>query len=404
MTTSTEMSAASYNLPREVELQEFVEDPYPVYQKMLQVPPWRAPSGGIVVARYSTVRQVLADPISYGQHAYPWPNFHHMDPPDHTRLRRLVSKAFTPRSIKALEPEIGNISDDLLKSKVGSDKFDLMNDYAYPLTTSVIAHILGVPAEDAKLWRDWHVRKVTFTSGNSFSGAQEGDLAALKEDAECAFAEQADYLLEIVLRRQEQKGDDIVSRLIDARDLEDRLDQEEVLHVLALMLNAGMHTTATQIGKVMYVLLQHPDQLEALRQEIDLLENAVEEGLRHSGVLQTETRLTRVPSTIEGVEIAEGEHIITVNAAANRDPEKYDRPDEFDIRRLNADSHLGFGFGIHQCIGAALARAELRTAVSDLLINRTDLGLAGPPRRDPLFRLRGFEFIPVTWGQRASSK
>jgi cytochrome P450 len=370
----------------------FERDPYPAFSVMLENPPWRAPSGVLVVSKYTSIRDMLVNHETFGQHLAPWPNFHRLNPPAHTRLRRLVGSALSPRSIKALQPDIERISEGLI-SDLGTS-FDLISDYAFHLPARVIAEVIGVPYEDAQLWYAWLLRMGQFTFENPFTRKDEAEQAPVIADAQQANREQAEYFVDIINQRQRRRGSDIVSRLIDAREEDDSLTEEEVLYALVLLLQGGLHTTVHQIGNTMRALLEHPDQLAAVRDDPSLRSGAIEEGIRYDGVLRTEIRVVRQPTSIEGVDVAEDECVVTVNAAANRDPRVFVSPDTFDVRRENAGSHLGFGFGVHFCIGAPLARAEMHVAVRDLLA-LPQLQLAGSPEHDEFFRVGGLAALPV---------
>jgi cytochrome P450 len=378
---------------------QFEGDPYPVFRAMLASPPWRAPSGAIVVAKHASVHHVLVNHETFGQHLAPWPNFHRLNPPEHVRLRRLVGKAFSPRSIQALQPDIERVSRSLL-GEIDAE-FDVISQYAYHLPARIIADVIGVPHTDAELWHAWLLRMGKFNFENPFSRPQHETHQLVIADAQQANREQASYFIEIIRERQRHKGNDIVSRLIEAREEDDSLTEEEILYALVLLLQGGLHTTVHQIGNTVRALVEHPDQLDAVRDDPALIANAVEEGLRYDGTLRTEVRVVRHPTSIEEVALDEGENLLTVNAAANRDPRVFARPDEFDVRRSNAGAHLGFGFGIHYCIGAPLARAELAVAVRDLL-SLSGLRLAGQPQSDEFFRVGGLASLPVAFDPEAT--
>ena len=235
-----------------------------------------------------------------------------------------------------------------------------------------------------------------FTFENPMTRKDEAAQAPVIADAQQANREQAEYFVDVIGERQRRRGTDIVSRLIDAREEDDSLTEEEVLYALVLLLQGGLHTTVHQIGNTMRAFLEHPGQLAAVRDDPSLAPGAIEEGLRYDGALRTEIRVVRRPTCLEGVDLAEGENVVTVNAAANRDPSVFSAPDTFNVRRENAGAHLGFGFGVHFCIGAPLARAELLVAVRDLL-SLPDLHLAGTPERDEFFRVGGLATLPVAW-------
>jgi cytochrome P450 len=226
---------------------------------------------------------------------------------------------------------------------------------------------------------------------------EDGEQREIIADAQAANAEQADYFSEIIEGRQRERGDDIVSRLIDAREADDRLTDEEVRYILVLLLQGGLHTTVHMIGNTIRLLLEHPDQQAEVSADASLVPRAIDEALRLRGILQTEVRMTRKPVVVEGVEIAEGEKVLTLNAAANRDPRVFPDPDRYDIHRSNANTHLAFGYGVHHCIGSPLARAEMTVAIRDLFA-LPGLRITGEVQRDPYFRLRGLSSMPVAWG------
>ena len=390
------MTATRDDLAAAVSSPEFEHDPYPVYQRILDAPPWRAPSGAYVISKYTTLREVLGDHETFGQHLAPWPNFHRLNPPEHSRMRKLVSKAFTPKSIAGLQSDIDATSAELL-SQVGSS-FDVIGDYAIHLPARIVAEMIGVPTSDAELWHGWLHGMGRFGFQNPFTAKDDHEQQReIVADAQAANAEQAEYFSEIIDARQRVRGDDIVSRLIDAREADDRLTDEEVRYILVLLLQGGLHTTVHMIGNTIRTLLEHPALQAQLRADATLMPKAIDEALRLRGILQTEVRVTRKAAVVEGVAIAEGEKVITLNAAANRDPRVFPDPDRYDIHRPNAHTHLAFGYGVHHCIGSPLARAEITVAIRDLF-GLPGLRLAGEVQRDPYFRLRGLSSVPVAWG------
>jgi cytochrome P450 len=390
------MTATRDDLAAAVSSPQFEGNPFPVYQRILDVPPWRAPSGAYVISKYSTLREVLGDHETFGQHLAPWPNFHRLNPPEHSRMRKLVSKAFTPKSITGLQSEIDAISADLV-SDIGSC-FDVITDYALHLPARIVAKMIGVPPSDAELWHGWLQRMGRFGFQNPFTAKDDdGEQREIIADAQAANAEQANYFSEIIEDRQRERGDDIVSRLIDAREADDRLTDEEVRYILVLLLQGGLHTTVHMIGNTIRLLLEHPDQQAEVSADASLVPKAIDEALRLRGILQTEVRMTRKPVVVEGVEMAEGEKVLTLNAAANWDPRVFPDPDRYDIHRSNANTHLAFGYGVHHCIGSPLARAEMTVAIRDLFA-LPGLRITGEVQRDPYFRLRGLSSMPVAWG------
>src|SRR4029077_17232031 len=276
--------------------------------------------------------------------------------------------------------------------------FDMITDYALHLPARIVAKMIGVPASDAELWHEWLHRMGRFGFQNPFTAKdEEGEQREIIADAQAANAEQAEYFSEIIEARQRVRGDDIVSRLLDAREADDRLTDEEVRYILVLLLQGGLHTTVHMIGNTIRTLLEHAERQEQLRTDSTLVPKAIDEALRLRGILQTEVRVTRKAAVVEGVEIHEGQRVIVLNAAANRDPRVFPEPDRYDIHRDNAHNHLAFGYGVHHCIGSPLARAEITVAIRDLFA-LPGLRLAGDVQRDPYFRLRGLSSMPVAWG------
>jgi pimeloyl-[acyl-carrier protein] synthase len=282
------------------------------------------------------------------------------DPPDHTRLRGLVSKTFTPRMINSLRPRIHEIADHLLDALAGRSEIDLIADYAYPLPVIVIAEMLGVPAADRGLFREW---------SRDLAAALEPivDLETV-ERANKAMAAVSEYLSALVNERRRTPRDDLLSAMAAAEEAGDKLSQEELLANAVLLLGAGHETTMNLIGNGVLALLRSPDQLEKLRNDPSLMPNAVEELLRYDSSVQATIRRVVDEIELDGKKLRTGEHVIVMIGAANRDPARYPDPDRLDVTRTDIE-HLAFGGGIHFCLGAALARAEGQIAIG-ALINR----------------------------------
>jgi cytochrome P450 len=380
----------------------FIEDPYPVYQELLRRPGWRTPSGYLVFSRYADVMSILRDPAVFGQETRPKPSFHVMDPPDHTRLRRLVSRAFTPRAVEKQRAAVAEMVNDLLHEVVGAGTMELMGDFASRLPAMVMAHLLNIPLDDGRRWQAYLDAMMQQRGLAHYLESEPGDRAARDEIRTKMTRQQADFLAGLIRDRQGGSGGDIVSTLLNAREGDESLTNEEVLITLLLLLGAGMHTTAGQIGNVVRALLEHPDQLRQLAADPGLLDNAVEEAFRFDGALQAEHRLVRKSGTVGGIPVSPGERVLIVNAAANRDPAVFENPDEFDIRRANARDHLTFGWGIHRCLGAPLAKLEIHTAIEQLLLSLPDLRIADAPRLQPYDRLRGLERLALAWTPQAA--
>jgi cytochrome P450 len=382
-------------LAKAVATAEFRRDPYPVYHRFLDAPGWRTPSGYRVFSRYQDVMTILRQPVVFGQEGVPYPNFHVLDPPDHTRIRRLVAKAFTPRAVARQEAEISAIVDDLVDGIAGRGAMDLITELALHLPARVAAAMLDVPIDDAAQWHAW-LHAVGGFRGKVWYLGKAGTDAEQRRAKEAA-TESAAYFERLIGEREAMRGNDIVSALLEVRDDGDRLSRDEVLFSLVLLLGGGLHTTASQIGNTVRALLEHPEALAAVTTDPGLVEGAVEEALRVDGALQVEYRITRRDTELAGVALPARTPIMIVPAAANRDPAVFENPDRFDVRRENAAQHLTFGWGIHRCLGAQLARLELQLVIHALVTRLPGLRLAGPPVQHPYDRWRGLSSLRVAW-------
>ena len=390
----------------------FKADPYPTYARLRSsAPVHRAalPDGrGVwLITRYEDVLAILKDrrfvkdwrtALSPEQLAEipPIPevmkplsrNMLDTDPPDHERLRALVSKAFTPRLIERMRPRVQAIADGLLDAVHDRGEMDLIDDYAFPLPITVIAELLGVPAEDRNNFREWSDAAV---SGNASREYMEEILIPHMQ----AFT---DYLRALFEEKHANPGDDLVSALVRAEEAGDRLSEDELLGMVFLLLVAGHETTVNLIGNGVLALLQHPDQLRKLKDDPSLIKSAVEELLRYDGPVETSTeRFAREDVTLGETVIPRGELVLVVLAAADHDPERFPDPDELDITRTD-NRHLAFGKGIHHCLGAPLARMEGQIAISTLLRRMPNLRLEGSPESlswRPGMILRGLRGLPV---------
>jgi cytochrome P450 len=310
------------------------------------------------------------------------------DPPDHRRLRALVSKAFTPRLIEHMRPRVQEIADTLLDAVQDRGEMDLIDDYAFLLPITVIAELLGVPAEDRNSFREWSDAAV---SGDTSREHLEKVLIPNMQ----AFI---DYLRQMFEEKRRNPAEDLVSALVRAEEAGDQLSEDELLGMVFLLLVAGHETTVNLIGNGVLALLQHPDQLEKLRADPSLIRDAVEELLRFDGPVETSTeRFAREDVRIGETVIPRGEMVLVVIAAADRDPDRFPDPDALDITRSD-NKHLAFGKGIHHCLGAPLARMEGQIAISTLLRRMPELRLKGSPEslswRSGMV-LRGLQGLPV---------
>ncbi len=314
-----------------------------------------------------------------------------LDAPDHTRLRSLVHKAFTPRLVENLAQRVQSLADELIDSALPKGRMDLINDFALPLPATVIAEMLGVPAADQVRFHRW---------SNAMLAANWSIWSRLKViPSGLAFLR---YIQKLVKHRKREPRDDLVSALVKAEELGDHLHEEELVAMIVLLLIAGHETTVNLIGNGMLALFEHPQQLARLRSDPALMDAAIEELLRfYSPVEMATERYAREDLSIEGVRIPKGGVVFAVLASANRDERQFDRPDELDLAR-SPNKHLAFGRGIHYCLGAPLARLEGRIAIETLLRRapetRLDIEVEKLRWKKGLI-LRGLREMPVDLGK-----
>jgi cytochrome P450 PksS len=312
-----------------------------------------------------------------------------VDPPDHGRLRALVQKAFTPKLVDELGGRIEAIAESLLDALAPRASMDLIHDYALPIPTIIIAEMLGVPPSDRARFHRWSRKIVAATpSGWGMIGAIPSALSFLR------------YIRRLIRLRRAERRDDLVSALVSAEEAGERLNEDELVAMVFLLLIAGHETTVNLIGNGTLALLDHPGEMERLRADPGLGRSGIEELLRFEGPLETATeRYAREDAAVGGVTIPRGSLVHAVLASANRDETQFARPDALDLSR-DPNRHLAFGLGIHYCLGAPLARLEGRIAFDVLLRRCPDLRLAAPRsslRWKPGLVLRGLKRLPVTW-------
>jgi cytochrome P450 len=385
---------------------EHMGDPYPAYHALRELGRVHrtAPEGPWLVTGYEETHQLLSDSrfgeaagrggrirLSRSHREGPEQLLGRVDtmlstePPDHTRLRKLVSKAFTPRSIEEQRPRIQAIVDELLDA-IEETEFDLVQTLAWPLPVIVIAEMLGIPREDRERFKRWSDAMIA-TLGGDYS---------LLAEARRSNEELVEYVSAIMEDRRRDPQADLISRLVAAEEEGSQLSEDEILGTIALLLVAGNETTTHLISSGMLALFRHPAELERLRDDPALIPSAVEEFLRFCGPVHTTRRLALVDAELGGVSIARGEIIIAILSAANRDPAKYAHPDRFDITRNPTDS-VAFGDGIHFCLGAPLARVEAQIAVSSLLQRYPRMQLADPaPEWGGTFAVRGVKALRIS--------
>ncbi|MFF3391865.1 cytochrome P450 [Streptomyces sp. NPDC002669] len=388
----------------------FVVDPFPLYRQLRDDGPVRRAviAGGLeawLVTRYEDGLAALSDPrlssdlrdasdprlvelLPATDRESALRNMLRSDPPDHTRLRRLVSRAFTAHRVAGLRPRVQEIADRLLDAIGPDGRADLVESFALPLPVTVIGELLGVPAADRDDFRRW-------TDEMILRGAERPD--PVRTDR--AWRRMRGCLTGLLAQKRARPEDDLLSALITARDEEGRLDEDELIAMAFLLLVAGYITTVNLIGGGIAALLAHPDQLRALRDDPALLPGAIEEFLRYDGPVNPGiARFAREDVTIAGVSVPRGATVLIASAIADRDPERFPDPDRLDIFRQD-NAHLAFGHGIHYCLGAPLARLEGQVAIGTALRRLPGLALAVPPgelRWRP-GGLRGPEHLPVTF-------
>lgn len=312
-----------------------------------------------------------------------------MDPPEHSRLRSLVSKAFTARRIEALRPRARQIAEDLLDQmdKAGPPA-ELIESFAVPLPITVICELLGVPAADRVQFRSWAEAVLSTTA---LSGEQRAE----------RITRLGGYMAEQIQQRRRTPTDDLLGALVLARDEHDRLSELELIELSVGLLAAGYETTANQIGNSVYVLLTHPDELALLRARPELLPTAVEELMRFIPLTAAASmaRYATVDVPLSGGVVPAGDPVVVSRSAANRDPQVFPDPDRLDLTR-SPNPHIGFGYGAHFCLGAPLARLELQVALDTLLTRFPALRFATDPDELPWktgMALRGLRSLPVAW-------
>lgn len=380
----------------------FVTDPYPTYAALRSrsgLARWEE-RGMWLVARHAEVSALLRDrrlgrvfvPREPVERFAPWNLVNErsmldLEPPDHTRLRRLVSSSFTPRRVEALREAITAIVDGLLDEAAGAGTVDLVPALAEPLPVEVIAELLGVPAADRALLRPWSNAIVAL-----YEPAHDAETADAAIGAADAFL---GYLRALVAERRRSPGEDLLSGLVAASEDGDRLTEDEVVVTAILLLNAGHEASVNVAANGVVALLAHPEQLARLRADPGLVTRAVEEVIRFDTPLSLFDRVAFEAVVVAGQEVAPGERVGLLLGAANRDPAAFAEPDALDVGR-DPNHHVGFGAGIHFCLGAPLARLELRIALDRLLTRFPALALAGEPVRRPTFQFRGYASVPVT--------
>jgi len=389
-------------------LPEFHADPYPFYRRLREKEPvHQSPMGFWVLTRYDDCVAVLRDQ-RFGREEFQQMltsvygddtekpqlprSMLFRDPPDHTRLRALVSKAFTPRMIETMRGHIQGIVDRLLDRVQDAGRMDVMEDLAYPLPVTVICEMLGVPVSDHGSIRGWSADIAR--SLDAIGLPSDQDIVERGRKSRRALA---DYFRRLVPERRARPQHDLLSGLLAAEEQGDKLSQDEVIAMCLLLFIAGHETTVNLIGNGTLALLRHPEQMRRLRAEPALIGNAVEELLRYDSPVQRTARITSTDAEVAGQPMPKGTMVITALGAANRDPAQFPDPDVLDVTRKDP-RHISFGFGIHFCLGAPLARVEGQLALGTLLRRLPKLALAeeSPEWRESSV-LRGLKRLNVSF-------
>lgn len=387
----------------------FLADPYPVYRRLQQQCPvghaTLGDGGARVVSRFRDAAAVLGSPTSRmrppggeipaairdGPAARMWAHSISMsDPPDHTRLRRLLSPAFTPRATARYRPVVEQIVTEALDAVEHRGEMEVMSEFAMVVPMRVICGLLGIPDTDWDLLMEWtpDLLRMFVPDANDEEGI---------ELCHRACANFIDYLGSLVDRHRESPTDNLTSHLVALEEAGDRLSRDELISTLRGLITAGFETTMGLIGSMVLGLLQHPDQMALLRSSPELVPNAVEEFLRWESPVHAHYRYLTTEWEVDGERMAPGERVLALIAAANRDPGLFEHPDRIDIRRTDI-KHLSFGGGRHLCLGAPLARLEAQVAIGELLRRFDPIHLAATRfRRRPHFQFMLLEQLPVTF-------
>jgi cytochrome P450 len=389
---------------------EFLLDPYPVYARLREEDPvHRTPIGTLIVSRYDDVHRVLRDTessvqrfetnVDLPEHMLRLrqrsleraPSILGLDPPDHTRLRGLVQRTFTPRAVGRMREQTTAIVDDLLDDLAGRDEIDLISDYAFVIPFAVIHSMLGLPDTDMAMVRGW---------SHALTQTLEPYLSPEQVDAAMDGGEHMDaYLRDAVAQKRRNPADDLLTQLVEVEEAGDRMTEDELLSMVSLLFVAGHETTVNLIGNGTHALLDHPDQLALVRNDPAVDDSVVDELLRWDSPVQTSGRRLLHDAVISGVEVADGEMVLTALGSANRDQRFWgDTAGTLDVTRADAARHVSFGSGVHHCLGAALARMEGEIAVTRLVRRFPGLALSGEPTFNARIILRGRESLPVSLG------
>ncbi|MEQ9643751.1 MAG: cytochrome P450 [Alphaproteobacteria bacterium] len=409
MPAATDNSAANLFTPL---APDFLADPYPYYHRMRELEPvffW--PLGTYVATRHADIAWILKDrrfgklfeermDKRHGSDVWRASSSYRslgkmmlvQDPPDHTRLRGLVAKAFTARRMEDMRGQIQAIVDKLIDRVEGDGSMEIMSQFAHPLPVEVICDMLGIPESDRQ----------PFYESSTVSGRLIDPTPMTPE--ETAHADESNenlaaYFADLFERRRKDPADDLISLLVQVEEAGEKLTEEELFANVILLFGAGHETTVNLIGNGLLALHRNPEQIDRLKADPSLMPNAIEELLRYDSSVQMTGRVCLEDIEVGGVAMKRGDNIINLLGAANRDPEVFENPDQLDVGRKGARAMSSFGGGIHHCLGAQLARIEGEVAIATLLRRLPDLKLdnAETPEWRPTFTLRGVKTLPASW-------
>ncbi len=392
---------------------QFMEDPYPVYRRLQEDAPvyWSDAWESWLLTRFAHVDEAIRSPGRFQNRVYAtwmqqipegnkeelssfidyWATsgFSQQDPPDHTRIRRLVTKALSPDVIEKMRRGIEALADSLLDEVTESGRTDLPPDYADVLPAVAVSDLVGLPPEDRVQFKEWTSQYLEFLGPGGLNvdvmRRSQAGLMALRS-----------WLLDLIDERRANPTDDVLSSLVAAEEAGDVLSEDELVSTCVDLVSGGDETTTNMLGNGMKALLDHPDQLELLREDPGLMRDAVEELVRYECPFQIVFRQTTEDVEIGGAVIPEGQVVRLILGAANRDPEQFENPDRIDITRGQV-RHLGFGFGTHFCVGQLLARMELQISFERFMRRLPKVRLDGPPVRLPSVGPHGFRSLPLAF-------
>ena len=377
-------STSERSLDELIGSQDFIEDPYPILHRLRVEDPvhWSDSIGGWILTRYDDMVTTFKDVSHYSNEGrlgkaveylpaesraefksfedhFRQKSLIHSDPPDHTRLRGLITKAFTPRVVESMRPRMQAIVNELLDCVQPDGRMDVIKDLAIPLPVTVLAEIFGVPKADVNLFKGWADDLL------AFQGVNKPAVEILHRSQTALLGIRA-YLGELIKEKRRQPGPDLLSELVAAESEGDKLSEPELLNSCITLLVAGHETTTSLIGNGIYTLLRHPDQWRLLQDDPSLLTSAIEEILRYESPVARQPRLMKQEAEMGGKQMRQGEMVFQMLNAANRDPAYFADPDRFDIRRQK-NRHIAFGVGVHFCVGAPLARTEGQIVFSTVM-------------------------------------